>query len=300
MAFTYGSSHRRFDADGQAVEVISIATSKGLDTRVLLDGAQVATDGTPPSGQAAFRNHSLSVPLASGRVLEIEAGYVGWWSIGAIARIDDQLIYESHPGRTVAYPQALKRFADHSDFDPARQKASYVPIMVDIATGIIFFLVARATDLTTAAMVGAGLGVALVVVQRFVKVDLLGGLALFGIAMLLVSAAFALLFDSGLAVQLRTVILGLISAAFFLLDGWRGGPWLGRGLARYLPYRDLDTGQVALGMGLMGVVMAAINLLFIWLASEDVWLFYTTFLDIPLIIIGFIIVTQRARRKILL
>ncbi len=300
MAFTYGSSHRRFDADGQAVEIVSIATSRGFDTRVLLDGTEVATDGTPPSGQAAFRNHRLNVPLASGCVLEIEAGYVGWWSIGATARIDDQLIYESHPGRTVAYPQALKRFADHSDFDPARQKASFVPIMVDIATGIIFFLVARATDLTTAAMVGAGVGVALVVVQRFVKVDLLGGLALFGIAMLLVSAVFALLFDSGLAVQLRTVVLGLISAAFFLLDGWRGGPWLGRGLSRYLPYRDLDTGQVAIGMGIMGMVMAAINLLFIWLASEDVWLFYTTFLDIPLIIIGFIIVTQRARRKVLL
>jgi intracellular septation protein A len=297
MAFTFGKSHRRFTTAGQAVEVFSISTSKGFTSRLLLDGVEVATDSTPPSGDEALRNHRLAATLADGSPLEVEAGYVGWWSIGSTARVAGQLIYESHPGKVVAYPEALRRFADQSDFDSTRQKASLVPLAVDIVMGIVFFIVARATDLTTAAVVGAVLGAALLVAQRFVKVDLVGGLALFGVVMLLISAGFALLFNTGLAVQLRTVVLGLLSAAFFLVDGWRGGPWLGRGLALYLPYRDLDTGAVAIGMGLLGAAMAAINVLFIWLASEDVWLFYTTFLDIPLIIVGFFLVTQRARRR---
>jgi len=297
MAFTFGKSHRRFTAAGQAVEILSISTSKGFTSRLMLDGVEVAADSTPSSGEEAFRNHRLFATLADGSTLEVEAGYVGWWSIGALARVSGQLVYESHPGRIVAYPKALRRLADQSDFDSTRQKASLVPLAVDIAMGIVFFVVARATDLTTAALVGAVLGGALLVAQRFVKVDLVGGLALFGVVMLLISAGFALLFNSGLAVQLRTFVLGLLSAAFFLVDGWRGGPWLGRGLTLYLPYRDLDTGTIALGMGLLGATMAAINVLFIWLASEDVWLFYTTFLDIPLIIIGFFLVTQRARRR---
>jgi hypothetical protein len=63
-----------------------------------------------------------------------------------------------------------------------------VPLAVDIATGCVFFVVAKMTDLTTAALVGAAVGIALVVAQRFVKVDLLGGLAMFSIVMMLISA----------------------------------------------------------------------------------------------------------------
>lgn len=296
MEIPFGTYRHRFTAAGQQGEVVARATSKGLYSRLLLDGVEIAADQTVARGLAATRNHELATTLPDGAALAVTVGYVGWWSVGARADLNGTTIFESHPGRAIEFPKAMLKFVDQSDYDPARQKANLVPIMVDIAMGLVFFIVARMTDLTTAALVGAALGLALIGVQRFVKVDLIGGLALFGVIMLLVSAGFALLFNSGLAVQLRTVILGLISTAFFLFDGWRGGPWLGRGLSRYIPYSNLDTGKLAIGMGLLGAVMAAINLLFIWLASEDVWLFYTTFLDIPLIAGGFFYVMQRARR----
>ena len=49
-------------------------------------------------------------------------------------------------------------------------------IYADMALGALFFIVGKVTeDLALAALIGAGAGLLLVVVQRFVKVDLLGG-----------------------------------------------------------------------------------------------------------------------------
>ena len=55
-------------------------------------------------------------------------------------------------------------------------------------------------------------------------------------------------------VKMRSTIVGLISAALFLGDGLLGGNRLGRGMARYLPYNDIDPGRLALGVGLLGLV----------------------------------------------
>ena len=144
--------------------------------------------------------------------------------------------------------------------DVGAYRRNKVPIIVDIALGLLFFAVAKLTDLPTAAIVGAAAGLALVVAQRFVKADLLGGLALFGIVMLLLSAALAIAFQDDWAVKMRSTILGVISAILFLGDGLLGGNRLGRGLSRYLPYSDLDPGRLALGMGLLGLVMAGAQL----------------------------------------
>jgi hypothetical protein len=55
-------------------------------------------------------------------------------------------------------------------------------IAVDLGMALLFFVVGKMTEsLVTPALVCAGAGLALIVIQRFVKVDLLGGLALFGV-----------------------------------------------------------------------------------------------------------------------
>jgi intracellular septation protein A len=216
------------------------------------------------------------------------------------------VIHESHPGRRIAYPERAARMlvdADNpekpSGYDPGAFKRNRIPLAVDIGLGLLFFVVAKLTDLSTAAIVGAVVGLALVVIQRFVKVDLLGGLAMFGIVMLLLSAALAILFQDDMAVKMRGTILGLISATLFLADGLFGGNRLGRGLSRYLPYSDIDPARLALGMGLLGLVMAGLNYLVAKIASTDVWLFYTTFVDFFLMMLMILQVFRYARGQFL-
>jgi intracellular septation protein A len=182
-------------------------------------------------------------------------------------------------------------------YDLGQLGRNKVPIMVDIGLGLLFFVVAKLTDLSTAALVGAGAGIALVVLQRFVKADLLGGLAMFGIVMLLFSAALAIAFQDDMAVKMRSTIVGLVSATLFLGDGLLGGNRLGRGLTRYLPYKDIDASRLAIGMGVLGLVMAGLNYLVAIVASTDVWLFYSTFVDFFLVMLMVLVVFQYARGK---
>jgi intracellular septation protein A len=96
-------------------------------------------------------------------------------------------------------------------------------------------------------------------------------------------------------VKLRGTITGLIAATLFLGDGLAGGKRLGAGMARYLPYSDLDPGRLAVGMGLLGLLMAGLNFAVARLASTDVWLFYSTFVDFVLIALLVTFVIRHAR-----
>lgn len=182
-------------------------------------------------------------------------------------------------------PQS-RDFADVSDpdhdpaYDPSRLRANRIPIAVDISLGIIFFVVGKYVGLTEAALTGAVLGIALMIAQRISKIDLLGGLAGFGIVMLLLSATFAWYFQDEDWVKLRSTIIGVIAATAFLIDGLLGGRWLGRALSRYIAYSDIVPARLSIAMGCVGLTMAVANWLVATLASTDIWLFYTTFLDI--------------------
>lgn len=298
---------RRFTIDGIPFELRAASRTDGLHGRLTMQGVSVAEDWTPALGPEAVRNHRLLAALPDGRSVEVEAGWISALSVGIAVRLDGALVHESHPGRTIAYPEAYrnkvaeaKSFKDLSDepgFDPGVWKRNRVPIAVDIMLGLLFFIIAKMTDLSTAALVGAGVGLALVVVQRFVKVDLLGGLAMFGIVMLILSATLAILFQDDMAVKMRSTIIGLISATLFLGDGLFGGNRLGKGMARYLPYTDLDPGRLAVGLGVLGLIMAGLNLLVATLASTDVWLFYSTFVDFFLLMVLVLFVFRYARGK---
>ncbi|MBM4198892.1 MAG: hypothetical protein FJ198_04285, partial [Gammaproteobacteria bacterium] len=102
--------------------------------------------------------------------------------------------------------------------DPAEQFArNKYSIGVDLAIGALFFILVKLTDdLTLSALVTAGAGLAAVVAQRFVKVDLLGGLAIFGIVMLLISAGFSWFFQDDWAVKMKSTILGVLVATITL------------------------------------------------------------------------------------
>lgn len=260
----------------------------GLTSRLIVDGKEAASDFTPGTGAEAIRNHRLAATLPDGRSLEVEAGWVNWVTIGIAARVDATLIHESHPGRQIAFPAKLAKVMVEQNqqgetaYDPAKLKRNKVPILVDIATGLLFFAVAKLTDLRTAALVGAAVGLALVVVQRFVKVDLIGGMMLFGVFMLLISAGFAILFEDEEIIKQRSTVVGLIGATCFLFDGLvLKGRKLGRGIDRYMAYTDIDPRRLSIGMGLTGLVMAGGNSFVAWAFSTDFWLLYTTFLDIP-------------------
>jgi intracellular septation protein A len=169
-------------------------------------------------------------------------------------------------------------------------------IACDIALALLFYLAAKLTDLPTAAIIVAVAGLALVVVQRFVTVDLLGGMAVFGTVMLLISAGFSIAFQSDWAVMMRSTIIGGISALAFLGDAALGGRYLGPRLARYMP-GSLDPQRLMLGMGLGGIVLALVNWAVVALASKDQWLFYTTFLDTPLGLALILLTLRFARPK---
>jgi intracellular septation protein A len=271
---------RRFSIDGLDFAVSTVARLDGIHCTLKMLGSEVGHDRLPIAGPEATRNFHLVATLPDGRVLDIDAGYIGWWTIGIIARLNGVIIHESHPGQTPQFPENLK---SHVNIDWREQgafaKRNRIPLAVDVATSLLFFVVAKLTDLTTAALVGAAVGIALVVFQRITRIDVTGGLALFGIVMLCISAAFALAFQDNEIIKLRSTIVGSIAAFLFLCDGMFGGKRLASGIVRYMPYDDIDPGRLGIGIGLTGLVMAALNYAVAKLASTDVWLFYTTFAD---------------------
>jgi intracellular septation protein A len=293
---------RPFKVDDRPALVTLKSGMKGLLSTLSLDGMELSHDFTPSAGADAARNHRHAVTLPDGRLLEVEAGYCSWTDVAVAARLDGAMIHESHPGRAIRLPERARKMMTETtpDGDPAldygKLSQNRVPIAVDVITGLLFFVVAKLTDLTTAALVGAGVGLALIVAQRLVKVDLLGGLAIFGVIMLLISAGFAWAFQDEDIIKLRSTIVGLIGAAAFLVDGLFGGRWLGKGLSRYIAYRDIDPRRLAIGLGLVGIGMAAANWVVVQVASTDVWLFYTTFVDIFLSM-GLVLIAVRWARQ---
>jgi intracellular septation protein A len=290
---------RPFTLGPHACEVLIRSGLAGNESTLSVDGKVVAGDFTPAVGEEGARNHRLETTLPDGRRLSVEAGYINWITIAIAARVDGELVHESHPGRTIAMPESARKMMSATgksgDYDSGVWKRNRIPIGVDIALGLLFFVVAKLTDLTTAALVGAGVGLALLVTQRLTKIDLLGGLALFGIALLLLSAGFALAFQSDEAVKYRTTAIGLVSAALFFADGAMGGKRLSKRLMRYLPYTDIDPVRLGLGMGVLGAVMALANLVVALWTSTDTWLFYSTFADFPVTMVLIILVFRYAR-----
>lgn len=310
MSFTWWKyPTRRFAIDGLSFTVSSKARGDGLYSSLAMLGVEQAHDRTPVFGPESVRNHQLRAKLPDGRILDVELGYMGLWTAGIVARLDGIVVYESHKGRVPAYPDKYREVAaQHNSFSEHVQsqaaqgmnggvfaRHNRLPFAIDIITGLLFYFVAKFTDLQTAAMVGVVVGFALVLFQRITKIDVTGGLALFGIMMLCISAGLAIWLNDDEWIKQRGTITGLIAASFFIIDGARGGPYIGKGLARYMPYSDIDVGRFAIIMGTIGLIMAALNYGAAKLLSTDNWLFYRTFVD-NFISVGLVLFGMRFAR----
>ena len=152
-------------------------------------------------------------------------------------------------------------------------------------------------DLVLAAIVGGVTGLGLIVLQRFVKVDLLGGFAVFGTIMLGISTAFSLVLQDSYWVQMKGTALGLFTAALCMADGlFRQGAYFGARFERYM-LGSLHHNRLAIGMSLVGIVSAGGNYFVAENFSEDFWLTYTTFLDLPIIMVSFFVILRWARKS---
>lgn len=264
---------------------------------LLVEGRVVATDGVVKGDPDLLRHHRLVWTRPDGSVLEVEIGPATSWSYGAVARLDGTTVFESHPGRELGYGPRMKRTlswlesqnaAENKARSEAAWKRNWPSLATDLSLGLAFFLVAREFGLTEAAVGGAVAGLLLWVVQKITKIDLLGGLAVFGIVMSLVSAAFALIFQDEGIIQHRGTILGVLGALPFLADGlFSGGRRLAVRLARYLTFA-VDARRLGVGMGLIGLASAGMNALAVALLSPEHWLVFATFLDAPIAVILFL------------
>lgn len=312
------TSKWRFEAAGRRFRMEARFGMADVQMR-LMEGETTLAERSYAGGEPeALDPQSLAVDLPEGR-LEVTIGAIGWWTMACQARLNGALVYRSKK-EDFRPPQALQAMltanASTSPEEKAarveRAKARMPSIYVDVAMGVLFFIVARQTPdwqlmgvtltgLQTAALAGAGVTLLLFVVQRFVRVDLLGGLAVFGVVMALISAGLAIAFQDDLFVKLRGTFVGLIGATFFLVDGLAGGRYLGKRLVGYLETLvRLSPQRASFALAGAGAAVAVIDLGAAFALPTDVWLIYNSFLDafvaMPIVLAAFWFARDRPSR----
>jgi intracellular septation protein A len=300
---------RPFSAQGEVFIVQIEAGIAGWRSRLMIGHQELVRDETILLGAAFdFRNHRLCHTLQDGSKLEVEIGYLNWFNTGIRVSISGTLVHESHPGRDILYLTRLRKASlggkteqqlqEQRERDAAQWALNRPSLIIDIALGLLFFAVSKVTgNLTTAALVGAVAGLTVVLAQRFVKLDLLGGLAMFGVFTLLLSAGFSLWFQDERMVQLKGSILGVLVAGLIFGDGlFNRGRYFGARLARYLIGMTVDARLLSLGIAVLGLIMARLNLMAMHWLSKDAWLTYTTFVDAPLAMVLGLLVFRFAKK----
>jgi intracellular septation protein A len=300
---------RPFSAQGEVFIVQIEAGIAGWRSRLMIGHQELVLDETILLGAAFdFRNHRLCHTLPDGSKLEVEIGYLNWFNTGIRVSISGTLVHESHPGRDILYLTRVRKASlggkteqqlqEQRERDAAQWALNRPSLIIDIALGLLFFAVSKVTgNLTTAALVGAVAGLTVVLAQRFVKLDLLGGLAMFGVFTLLLSAGFSLWFQDERMVQLKGSILGVLVAGLIFGDGlFNRGRYFGARLSRYLIGMTVDARRLSLGIAVLGLIMAGLNLIAMHWLSKDAWLTYTTFVDAPLAMVLGLLVFRYAKQ----
>lgn len=300
------SYKRPFQYKGRDYEVNFSFSFTTCTSQVYCNGSLVDERTCSFSSGAKVIEHKFQ---ANGQFseLSVSVGYYNWQSIGIEVRENNELIYASHPNEDIHFAEkkiesieSTTNTTETVDKEQRNQKwqQNKHSIFAAIGLGAVFFVVAKITgDLTIAAFTGVILGLALVVIQRFVKIDLLGGFAVFGTVMLLISALFSLAFQSELIVQLKGTFMGLLGASVFLADGiFRNGRYFGCRFDRYLS-APVEHRYFVIGLGLISACMSGFNYGVATYLSEDAWLTYSTFLDMPIYLILFIVLTKITRKE---
>lgn len=305
----------RFETAGRRFKVEARFGAADIRLR-LREGDNVLAEHLYAAGEPeALDPQTVAADLPEGR-LEATIGYIGWWTVACQARLNGELVFRSK-NEDFRPPERLRKImAANASGSPeekaarmARANARMPSIYVDIALGILFFVVARQTPdwqfmgvtltgLQTAALLGAAVTSVLFFVQKFVKVDLLGGLAVFGVVMALISAGLAIAFQDDLFVKLRGTFVGLIAASLFLIDGLAGGRYLGKRIAGYLEtLMRLNPRRASFALAFSGGLVAGVDLIAAFALQGDAWLVYNSFLDgfvaIPIVLAAFWLARER-------
>jgi intracellular septation protein A len=297
-----------FFADGEKFLLETKVHLRHMESCLCMGPQVLARDSTRHwSPDGLTRWHRLSARIDHLGVLEVEVGYVNAWSIGIRVMLNGRLIHESHPGNAFLKGANASRlelepiFSKHAiDTEASRKRwqRNQYSIYTDVSLAILFFITVKVTaDLPTAAIITAlaGLGVALA--QRIMRIDFLGGLAVFGVFMLLISAGFSMLFQDDSIVQMKSTFLGLFVAALMLGDVlFNRGQYFGTRISRYLP-GPLNAYRLTLGMATLGVTMATLNYIVARTFSSELWLYYTTFGDFLISLILLIGIFRFARLR---
>jgi len=216
--------------------------------------------------------------------LEFEIGGVNLLKIGAVVRRGGQIIHRTHnkpfrsPGKLGAWLEKVEVYADQEVPEPTekeiedlkRAKEMGPELLVDIGMGVFFFFFAREFGLLAAALTGAAITVVLYIIERFVKVSLLGGFATFGVIMALISAGLAYTFQDDLFIKLRGSIMAVIGMSAFLFDGIvLKGDYLGKRMAKYMSFAVAASTLIIMG----------IDTPLAFLLTTEQWIWYNSFLD---------------------
>ena len=303
---------RPFQYDGNDYEVKYSFSLKAYTSELFCNGTLVDKCTQSFDGDLKVVVHKfqpVSQPKNQTEQVTVSVGYYSWLSVGIEVREGSDLIYESHPGKDIHF--ATKKFEQLGVLDNSLEASekrklqsqkwqkNKPSILADIGIGAAFFVVAKVTgDLTMAAFTGVFLGLALVIIQRFVKVDLLGGFAVFGTMMLLVSAIFSFAFQSEYLVQLKGTFMGGLSASVLIVDGvFNKGGYFGTRFERYLN-SPIQHRYFVLGLALIGLCKAGVNYSVASQLTEDQWLTYDTFVEAPVYLAMFFILVWRAGKKL--
>jgi len=298
---------RPFQYDGNNYEVKYAISLTTYTSQLFCNGSLIDECTHSFDGDFKVVEHKFQ-PTNQARELTVSVGYYSWLSVGIEVRENNNLIFASHPGKDIHFATGKLEGLNISDSSPEANekreqqkeqwKRNKPSIFADIGIGAAFFVVAKVTgELTLAAFTGVFLGLALVVIQRFVKVDLLGGFAVFGTVMLLISALFSIVFQSESLVQLKGTLMGVISAAALITDGiFNKGGYFGARFERYLN-TPIQHQFFVLGLAIIGLCMAILNYGVATQLSEDTWLTYDTFVETPIYFLMFFILLWRAGKK---
>ena len=175
---------------------------------VITRNGESVFDETYVSGSSVLTGSRI-IPLTDYNV-ELEFGAVSLMKYALIVRRDEEVLWRSSDkpfregGKVDGFISKMEAVADKNNTPEKqamleRQKKLRPSIIIDISFGVLFFFMAREFGLVTAALTGAAATIVLVAVQPFTKHDLLGGFAVFGVVMSLISAGIAWGFQDDLS-----------------------------------------------------------------------------------------------------
>ena len=275
------------------------------------DGQTVFDETYEVAGDGLTGSRLISLPDYD---FDMEFGAVSLMKYALIIRRDDDILWRSsdkpfrEAGKFDAFVAKMEDL-EEAEITPEkqamleRQKKLRPSIIIDISFGVLFFFVAREFGLVTAALTGAAATIVLVALQPFTKHDLLGGFAVFGVVMSLISAGIAWGFQDDLAIKLRGTIMSCIAAGFALYDGFilKGG-YLGERMAMYMEgLGRINPQRASFALAGATVLLMMIDTPLAFILTTDQWIWYNAFFDsiiaIPIIIGAMLLAREKHVRK---